>query len=249
MTAAGQRLSVTLVDGTQFTLAPASRVGVAADYGRLGARRDVELEGEAYFVVAHDAAHPFAVRAHGAVARDIGTAFDMRAYPEDAGARIAVAEGAVVVRAEMRRPGSRLLSPVSPLLSHAAELRVGDVATISDVGIAVQHRADIAGLTGWMQGKLVFNGTPLGEAVREVGRMFGVRVTVADSVLATEPLNGAFDDATVDGVLDAITGVVGGRYERVGDTMVIRRRAAGTRRRGPEGQAPLTTVQNREPQA
>ncbi len=94
-TAAGQRLSVTLVDGTQLTLAPASRIRLAADYGQ-GTRR-VELEGEAYFTAAHDAAHPFAVRAHGAVAHDVGTAFDVRAYAEDAGARIAVAEGAVAV--------------------------------------------------------------------------------------------------------------------------------------------------------
>ncbi len=94
-TAAGQRLSVTLVDGTRFTLAPASRVRVGAEYGR-GERR-VTLEGEAYFAVVHDAAHPFVVRARGAAARDVGTAFDVRAYPEDVGARIAVAEGAVAV--------------------------------------------------------------------------------------------------------------------------------------------------------
>ena len=64
-----------------------------------GGTREVELEGEAYFAVVHDAARPFAVRAHGAVATDVGTAFDVRAYPEDAGARIAVTEGAVAVTA------------------------------------------------------------------------------------------------------------------------------------------------------
>ncbi len=96
-TAAGQRLSVTLVDGTQLTLAPASRVRVAADYGQGPAARELELDGEAYVAVVHDTAHPFAVRTHGAVAWDVGTAFDVRAYPEDAGAKIAVAEGAVAV--------------------------------------------------------------------------------------------------------------------------------------------------------
>jgi len=61
-TAAGQRLSVTLDDGTQLTLAPASRVRLAAGYGegratggsktRPYGARELELEGEAYFAVA-----------------------------------------------------------------------------------------------------------------------------------------------------------------------------------------------------
>jgi len=68
----GQRETVTLADGTQFTLAPGSRLRLAAADFRAGLGRDVELTGEAYFAVAHDAGAPvLPVHAGRTVARAI----------------------------------------------------------------------------------------------------------------------------------------------------------------------------------
>ncbi len=203
-TAAGQRLSVTLIDGTRLTLAPASRVRLSADYGQGMVGRELELEGEAYFAVVHDAAHPFAVRAHGAVARDVGTAFDVRAYPEDAGMRVAVAEGVVAIG--------------------GVEVRAGDVATAADGRAAVAHAVDVATLTTWRQGGLAFRDTPLTDVARDIARTFGLRVTIADSGLGTRPITATFGSESVDDVLDEVTHLVGARYERMGQRVVIRRR-------------------------
>src|ERR1700676_3625297 len=51
-TVAGERAELRLSDGTRVRLAPASRLSVSADYGT--DRRDVYLDGEAYFDVVHD---------------------------------------------------------------------------------------------------------------------------------------------------------------------------------------------------
>ncbi len=242
-TAAGQRLSVTLVDGTQLTLAPASRLRVAADYGRRTTGREVELEGEAYFTVAHDATHPFAVRAHGAVARDVGTAFDVRAYPEDTGARIVVAEGAVAVTvAGGCSVGLRTGNGMRRGAPCRADARAGDVATVSETGIAIRHRADIAGLTAWTQGRLVFEDAPLSEVVRELARAFDLEITVADSSLAVTPVSGSFDQGSIDQALDDIATAVGARYDRVGRSVLIRRRAPGAIRRGGAEPGPMRTA-------
>ncbi len=234
VTARGQRLNVTLVDGTQFVLAPASRMRLAADYG-LGSR-GVDLEGEAYFAVVHDAARPFAVRAHGAVARDVGTAFDVRAYPEDVGARIVVADGAVAVSA----------APTCRAGGCGTQMRTGDVATVGDGRVAVVHRSDVHGYLAWMQGGLVFEAMPLGQAVRDIGRAFGVEVTVADSALVRFPITAAFTNEPLDEILDAVTRVVGARYERSGRSVVIRRGLAGARPHGDNTQPQLTTARASE---
>src|SRR5690349_17398343 len=63
-TAVGKRDSVRLSDGTRVLLAPESRLTVAMGYGKKV--RELELTGEAYFDVHHDAAHPFVVHAGGA---------------------------------------------------------------------------------------------------------------------------------------------------------------------------------------
>ncbi len=60
--------------------------------------RQVSLDGEAYFDVVYEQDRPFIVRAGALVATDLGTQFTVRAYPEDAGARVVVREGRVAFR-------------------------------------------------------------------------------------------------------------------------------------------------------
>jgi len=57
-TGVGQRDSVRLADGSRVVLGPDSRLTVPADYGT--GSRSVELRGDGYFDVVHDAAKPFA---------------------------------------------------------------------------------------------------------------------------------------------------------------------------------------------
>ncbi len=228
-TAAGQRLSVTLVDGTRLTLAPASRVRLAAEYGEGKAGgsktrpygvRDVELEGEAYFAVVHDAAHPFAVHAHGAVARDVGTAFDVRAYPEDLEARIAVAEGTVAIE------------PSATWSSREQPLQAGDVATVRQGKVAVEHGVDVAGLTGWMRGELAFHDVPLGEVVAELSRWYGLDVRLADASLANRRLRGVYgSEQSVTEVVGLVAPALGLRAQWDGPNRVTLAPAtSGTRR-------------------
>lgn len=235
-TAAGQRLTVTLGDGTRVTLGPESRVqvvsgdgGGAVATGRdsvggpRGDMRAVELEGEAYFAVVHDATRPFAVRAHGAVVRDVGTAFDVRAYPEDAGTRVAVVEGAVAVGKETPQ-GSCLLSHLSPLRSReacGAPVRAGDVATVVDGAVAVQHEMDIATLTGWISGRLVFDRTPMTEVVTELSRWYGVQIELGNAALANRLYTATLNGESVTETLDALCASVIARRERRGSGYVL----------------------------
>ncbi len=246
-TAAGQRLSVTLADGTQLTLAPASRVRLAAGYGDGGSMggskarpyvaREVEFEGEAYFTVVHDAVHPFAVRTRNAVVRDVGTVFDVRAYPEDRALRVAVADGRVAITG---RDGLLAARPPQPLAA-------GDVATVADATITIEHGADLASLTAWRQGRLVFAKTPLAEVVQDLSRAFDLSIRVEDSVLASQRVTASFERESVEQVLDDIASIVGGSYERVGRAVVIKRHGAGAQWRGGNSVTPLTIAQQAEP--
>ncbi len=201
-TVTGQRLSVTLADGTRLTLAPASKVHVAAGYGRSGIGRAVDLEGEVYFAVVHDAAQPFSVRTRGAVVRDVGTAFDVRAYPEDNAARIAVAEGAVAISTSAG--GAVRERPV----------RAGDVATVGPSGVAVEHGVDVANLTAWATGRLVFDEAPLRDVVADLSRWYGAIVMLGDTSLNSMPVTTTATGQPVDEVLRALATSVQARVER-----------------------------------
>jgi transmembrane sensor len=201
-TAAGQQLSVTLDDGTQLTLAPASRLRIAAGYA--SGDRTVALDGEALFSVVHDAAHPFAVSTDRAVATDIGTRFDVRAYAADGTTRIAVAQGAVAVAVGMDH--DRRL--------HEPPLRAGDVAVV-DTTIAVTHGVDVGALTAWSTGRFVFREGTLRDVAADIARWYDLDVAV-DPAIAGRHLVGSLAAASADAALHVVAGALDVRVARVG---------------------------------
>jgi transmembrane sensor len=203
VTAPGQRLNLTLSDGTQVALAPGTRLRVPWRYGRT--RRDVTLQGEAFFSVVHDTTMPFRVRAGRAEVTDVGTAFDVRAYEGDTTLTVAVADGVVALDARDHAP-----------------LVAGDVARVSgDGAIATMHGSDLAPYVGWTRGQLVFRDTPLRDVLSALARWYGVTITLGDPELATRTLRATYDTRSMTDVLTLVTSTVGAHYTRVGRTITV----------------------------
>jgi ferric-dicitrate binding protein FerR (iron transport regulator) len=222
--ARGHRLALTLGDGSSITLAPGSRLTVAAG-GAAARHRTVLLDGEAYFVVVHDARRPFTVRTMWGIARDVGTAFDIRAFGEDSAMRVTVAQGRVAIAPPGRRIGT------APVLGAAT------AAVVDRSGrIVVQTNADVASSIAWLQGGLVFDKAPLPHVVSALERAFDIEITVADSALDREALTATFGDEPVDDVLDAVTRSIGAEYRRVGRIVTIRQRLQPAVRVGGDAQ-------------
>ncbi len=199
-TARGERETVTLMDGTQIALAPASRVRLAADYG--AGRREVDLlGGEAFFTVTHDNARPFTVRADNVVARDVGTRFDVRGYPSDAGVRVAVTQGAVVVA------------------DHA--LQAGDVVTVRDTAMVFVRGVDVEALVGWTRGRLEFHNARASDALMELGRWYGIDIRLDDPAQRARPLTVALDNASPDAAVAAVAATLGLRAVRTGQGVTL----------------------------
>jgi transmembrane sensor len=208
--AAGERASVMLPDGTRVRLAPATTLSVPTEYAH--GLRTVRLDGEAYFAVTHDAAHPFAVRAGNTVVTDVGTTFDVRAYGVDHGVRVAVAEGRVDVR--------RAATLSAPRAAHDA-LGAGDVASVSDTRIAIAHDANVAALTAWTDGHLVFRSAPVPEMLADLGRWYDLNVTLTDSSLAGQRVTATFGTEPVDSLAAELGVVLNAHVVRRGRTLTI----------------------------
>ena len=197
-TAVGQRDSLVLDDGTRILLGPSTTVAVQG--------REVDLTGEAYFDVMHDASKPFTVRALGAVIRDIGTAF---AVSGDSGSplRVVVREGIV----EIRHANERVT------------LNRGDLGVVDSSGRVEARRGgatpeDLA----WLDGRLVFRNASLAEVAADLRRWYGVELRVSDSSLLQRHFTGEFTRESADRVLEVVTLALGAAYERRGDTVFVR---------------------------
>jgi transmembrane sensor len=203
-TGIGQRDSVRLDDGSMVILGPLTRIAVRG--------RDVELRGEAYFRVAHDAARPFTVRAGTAIIRDIGTEFSVHS---DGGAgepvRVVVREGAVHVTNQ----------------GDSATLRAGDVGVVTEGGaVEARRNAATADDLAWTRGRLLFRDASMGELAADLRRWYGVELRVSDSALARKHFTGSFVTETPDRVLEAIALALGARVQRRADTAYITPAAA-----------------------
>jgi len=207
-TTVGKRDSITLSDGSRVVLGPDSRLTVPPGFG--SASRTVELHGDAYFDVRHDAASPFAVRVGSALIQDVGTTFMVES--DDANATVVtVVTGSVRLRAADSPSGTGVL------------LAAGERGSIDDAGRTSTERAsspddDVA----WTTGKLVFHDAQLSRVAAEVHRWYGVRLHVSDpSMLSQHVTTTVYTNQPVDQVLHVIELLLGAKIERQGDSAVV----------------------------
>lgn len=176
----GETRQIALSDGSQVTLAPASRLQAASRWRP----RTLALEhGEAFFVVAHQSGRPFTVQAGDAMVRVVGTRFNVH-HGADQEVRVEVEQGVVQVsdRQEHR----------------AVTLRAGQTAVADARGltVGVLSRPDLAG--GWRQGRLAYEDAPLAEVVADLNRYGRRPLTIDSASTARLKVTAAFDIAQAD---------------------------------------------------
>lgn len=84
--------TVTLSDGSHIWLNAHSSIKYPDKFDDT---REVFLEGEAYFEIAHDSTHPFVVRTSNTQTHVLGTKFDIRSYASENHTTLTVTEGSV----------------------------------------------------------------------------------------------------------------------------------------------------------
>jgi transmembrane sensor len=216
VTGVGERARIRLGDGSTIVLAARSKLGIPADFGVHA--RELETEGEAYFEVAHDSTLPFIVHARGARTVDLGTAFVVRAYPEDQHVSVVVTEGSVALGAN---------TPADPSIPSPAPttLRRGQLGRlVAGTHVPVVTAVDPDSYTGWMDGRLAFDNAPLPEVVAELGRWHHAEISLSDSSLARETVTATLTADSFQDALQTLTTVLSLRAERSGNRVVLHRR-------------------------
>lgn len=174
-------------------------------------RRDVTLaSGEAWFQVAKNRARPFTVSAGPAVAQAVGTAFDVRRHADST--EIIVTEGTV---------------KVWPLAAsnEAILVEAGHRAVVDRFGnfqrASLDSRASDQRLA-WREGRIVLDKVTLGAAVEEFNR-YHVEQLEIDPSLSDREVVGWFSTDDLDGFATTAASLVGGRVERDGSTLRIKK--------------------------
>jgi transmembrane sensor len=128
--------------------------------------RTVELiSGEADFHVVHNAKSPFRVKVKGQITQDIGTEFNINAYPDEAIIKTTLLEGAVRVSSNNR---SSILKP-------------GQQAAVNPSSNTIRvYNVDTDEAFAWKNGKFMFSSTRLEDIMRQLSRWYDVEVVYQD---------------------------------------------------------------------
>ncbi|GAA0527680.1 FecR family protein [Chitinophaga japonensis] len=163
VTGIGERKRLTLQDGTIIALNSATRLRIYTH--NANARRVEITDGEAFFKVQHDPAHPFIIRSGSVTTRVLGTSFNIRAYKRLEELYVSVQEGKVQVLDSLRTLG--VLGKQQKLVFNQR------LKTWSIQGFDGEAAA-------WQQGKLLFKNTSFREMALLMQQNYGIYITAAD---------------------------------------------------------------------
>jgi transmembrane sensor len=155
----GGQYQFILSDGTKVWLNSASSIKYPVNF--IGNERKVELTGEAYFEVAHNAAKPFRVVSSGQTVEVLGTHFNINAYADENGVKTTLLQGSVKVSSAYG--GSSIIKP-----GEQAQFNNGKINVVSDV--------DLDAAVAWKNGLFNFEDSNIQEVMRQFARWYDVDV-------------------------------------------------------------------------
>ena len=162
---AGQRMCLTLADGTVVWLNAQSRLTYPAAF--IGNERRVSIEGEAYFEVAKDAKKPFIVTAGELEMKVLGTVFNVHSYPEETLSFVSLLEGSLqVYKKEFPDKNVTLISN-QEVVFEGNTLKVGKIPSV-DYFL-------------WKDGIYSFDDESLGNILKKMELYYDINIEVQDS--------------------------------------------------------------------
>jgi len=156
----GGLFSIVLADGSRVWMNAASTLRYPARFS--GNKREVELEGEAYFEISASSKAPFSVVTPDQRVDVLGTGFNVKAYKDEPGTYTTLLEGAV---------------KVSDHTKHSAVLKPGQFAAAGKNGsFNVGAPANVKAVLDWKNGEFVFPGEALESVMKKISRWYDVDI-------------------------------------------------------------------------
>lgn len=172
---AGQRAELTLPDNTKVWLNAHSRLVYPVNFQK--EKREVVLDGEAYFDVRRNESSPFIVKTKEMDIKVLGTEFNVSAYSETPELKIALLKGHVE------------LQPTD--FSRTYLMQPGEQIWYKE-GRYVASRIKDMDYFRWKEGLLCFNNQPIKEIMEKLQLYYDIRIEVGNRPFLHEHYSGKF---------------------------------------------------------
>ena len=161
----GRFFRLVLPDGSRVWLNAASSIQYPTAFS--GTERRVEVKGEAYFEVAHDAGKPFRVALDGGAEVEVlGTHFNVNDYGDEPAPTVTLLEGSVRVKNK----------------ANAVVLEPGQQAAVLENNFRVQHQVNTTQVVAWKDGGFNFDNMGVETVMRQLSRWYDIEVVYQQGI-------------------------------------------------------------------
>ena len=202
----GVKSSVTLSDGSVVKLNAGSSIRYVQNF--VGNTREVYLDGEAFFEVAHDSIKPFIVHTKDISTRAMGTAFNIQAG-QNGKIIISLVTGKVEVKSQQVPEFLDYLLPGEQIYTFAMGKSWEKGGFDQDIVMA------------WLDQTIIFDDTPLPEAVQMLENWFGVKIALQNYKDQNLTLSGKYKGETLKNILEGLSYTARFKYEIDGKEIKI----------------------------
>jgi ferric-dicitrate binding protein FerR (iron transport regulator) len=203
----GQRACITLTDGTKVWLNAKSKFSFPDKFTKT--QREVKLDGEAVFDVAHKEDAPFIVKTKRFNVRVLGTKFNIYSYNNSQIFEATLVRGKIIL--EQNSGQKPLILNPNEMATHNADLGNIEVKTV-----------DTKESIYWTEGVYSFDNQELSSIIQRLERYYEVKITVRNPDLLKNKYTGKFRYSDpIEVILEVIRKNTFFRYKKVKDEILI----------------------------
>ncbi|NHA03399.1 FecR family protein [Mucilaginibacter sp. HC2] len=205
----GSKTNIKLPDGTTVWVNSDSKIWYADNFN--SKTREVWLSGEAFFDVKHDSQHPFIIHTDKVNITDLGTAFNVKSYPNDPDIETSLIRGKVDITFNDRPNEHFTLHPNEKLTVSRNQTSNGQISKINEGEPKIKldnlkslNADHVISETAWVYNKIGLNNITFEDIAVQLERRFDVEITFKDNVVRHYHYTGVFEDENLEEILNIL---------------------------------------------
>ncbi len=207
----GKRFELTLSDGTLIHLNSGTTLKYPIEFITEKGRREVFLQGEAFFKVAEDQSLPFVVNTDSIHLKVLGTEFNISSFSDNSMTSVVLVEGTV----QLHKNSDLDTSPLA--LSSGYKARINRDL---DAEIEVE-KVNALQYISWIDGELLFRKSSLENILKTFERHYNITIINHNEDLNDILFNASFKQEPIENILTYMDDVLGLDYRIKNNTVII----------------------------
>jgi ferric-dicitrate binding protein FerR (iron transport regulator) len=205
-TSNGERTRLTLADGTRVMVSANTVFSYPAVFGEKS--REVNLVGEAFFEVSHNAEKPFIVKSKEVSIKVLGTKFNVYAYPNEDFFEASLVEGKIQAFQNRNSYQNLVLKPNEKVRYHYAS------------NTFEKSKTDLQVETAWTRGDLYFQSEDMHDILPKLERYYGVKFHIQGQ-LPNQSLTASYHETDINEILRNMAIHYHFSYTKKGETIYL----------------------------